>query len=159
MGDLFFREPKVSEEKDTVKTAEIEAENKKNDIENLNHGITFVNKTEEVTEGNAILTEKDMARKENSGSGNVKSGVKSESRSVYSHEEAFEESCRYFKGDELAARVWTNKYALKDSFGNLYEKTPDDMHRRLAREIHRIEMKYLNPLPEELIYDLLKEFK
>ncbi len=78
---------------------------------------------------------------------------------VFSHEEVVEASIRYFNGDELAARVWANKYALKDSFGNLFEKTPDEMHRRLAREIHRIECKYKNPLPEELIYDVLKNFK
>lgn len=78
---------------------------------------------------------------------------------TYSHDEAVEASIRYFNGDELAARVWANKYALKDSFGNLYEKTPDDMHRRLAREIRRVEMKYKNPLPEELIYSILKDFK
>src|SRR5512138_2453455 len=78
---------------------------------------------------------------------------------VYSHEEAVDASCLYFNGDELAARVWANKYALKDSFGNLYEKTPDDMHRRIAQEIHRIELRYKNPLPEELIYGLLKDFK
>jgi ribonucleoside-diphosphate reductase alpha chain len=78
---------------------------------------------------------------------------------VYSHDEAVEASIRYFRGDELAARVWANKYALKDSFGNLYEKTPDDMHHRLAREIHRVERKYKNPLPEQLIYSVLKDFK
>jgi ribonucleoside-diphosphate reductase alpha chain len=80
-------------------------------------------------------------------------------KKVYTHDQAVEESIGYFKGDELAARVWANKYALKDSFGNLYEKTPDDMHRRLAREIHRIEKKYVNPLPEDLIYNVLKDFK
>jgi ribonucleoside-diphosphate reductase alpha chain len=78
---------------------------------------------------------------------------------VYSHEEAVEASIQYFNGDELAARVWANKYALKDSFGNLYEKSPDDMHRRLAREIHRVELKYKNPLSEELIYNILRDFK
>jgi ribonucleoside-diphosphate reductase alpha chain len=78
---------------------------------------------------------------------------------IYSHDEAVEASIGYFRGDELAARVWANKYAIKDSFGNIYEKTPDDMHRRLAREIHRIELKYKNPLPEELIYSVLKDFK
>jgi ribonucleoside-diphosphate reductase alpha chain len=84
---------------------------------------------------------------------------KQESKKViYSHDEAVDESIEYFRGDELAARVWANKYALKDSFGNLYEKTPDDMHRRLAREIHRIELKYKNPLQEELIYSVLKDF-
>jgi len=81
------------------------------------------------------------------------------SKSLYSHDEAVDASIQYFNGDELAARVWTNKYALKDSFGNLFEKTPDDMHRRLAREIHRIEKKYPNPLSEELIYSVLKNFK
>ncbi|HOW38895.1 MAG TPA: adenosylcobalamin-dependent ribonucleoside-diphosphate reductase [Bacteroidales bacterium] len=80
-------------------------------------------------------------------------------RPTYSHDEAVEASVAYFKGDELAARVWANKYALKDSFGNLYEKTPDDMHRRLASEIHRIEKKYKNPLAEELIYNVLRDFK
>jgi ribonucleoside-diphosphate reductase alpha chain len=78
---------------------------------------------------------------------------------TYTHDEAVEASIGYFNGDELAARVWANKYALKDSFGNLYEKTPDDMHRRLAMEIHRIEKKYNNPLPEELIYNVLKDFR
>ncbi|HUV01448.1 MAG TPA: adenosylcobalamin-dependent ribonucleoside-diphosphate reductase [Bacteroidales bacterium] len=84
---------------------------------------------------------------------------KEKERVVYSHDEAVEESIEYFRGDELAARVWANKYALKDSFGNLYEKTPDDMHHRLAREIHRMERKYKNPLPEDLIYSVLKDFK
>jgi ribonucleoside-diphosphate reductase alpha chain len=80
-------------------------------------------------------------------------------KTVYSHDEVVDESIRYFNGDELAARVWANKYALKDSFGNLYEKSPDDMHRRLAREIRRVELKYKNPLSEELIYSVLKDFK
>jgi ribonucleoside-diphosphate reductase alpha chain len=78
---------------------------------------------------------------------------------VYSHDEAVQASIQYFRGDELAARVWANKYALKDSFGNLFEKTPDDMHRRLAREIHRVERKYKNPLSEDLIFSVLKDFK
>lgn len=80
-------------------------------------------------------------------------------RKIYSHEEAVAASREYFNGDDLAARVWANKYALKDSFGNLYEKTPDDMHRRLASEICRVEKKYKNPLPEEVIYDTLKDFR
>ncbi|MBW6500174.1 MAG: adenosylcobalamin-dependent ribonucleoside-diphosphate reductase [Bacteroidales bacterium] len=80
-------------------------------------------------------------------------------RAIYSHDEAVEASIEYFRGDELAARVWANKYALKDSFGNLYEKTPDDMHRRLAGEIRRVELKYKNPLPEKLIYNVLKDFR
>jgi ribonucleoside-diphosphate reductase alpha chain len=84
---------------------------------------------------------------------------KGKERTVYSHDEAVNESIQYFKGDELAARVWANKYALKDSFGNMYEKSPDDMHWRLAREIRRIELKYKNPLSEELIYSVLKDFR
>lgn len=87
---------------------------------------------------------------------NFKEEVK---RKIFSDSEAFLASQEYFKGDDLAARVWINKYALKDSDGNLYELTPDDMHRRLAKEIYRIETKYDNPLSEETIYELLKDFK
>ncbi|MCK9155489.1 MAG: adenosylcobalamin-dependent ribonucleoside-diphosphate reductase [Paludibacteraceae bacterium] len=77
---------------------------------------------------------------------------------TYSHEEAYEATLNYFNGDELAARVWVNKYALKDSFGNIYEKTPDDMHWRLANEIARIESKYNNPLSAQDLFDLFKHF-
>lgn len=77
----------------------------------------------------------------------------------YSQEEAVKSSLKYFKGDDLAARVWVNKYALKDSFGNIFELTPDDMHRRLAKEIARIEKRYPNPLNEEEIYNVLKDFR
>ncbi|WP_299778680.1 adenosylcobalamin-dependent ribonucleoside-diphosphate reductase [uncultured Formosa sp.] len=78
---------------------------------------------------------------------------------TYTQEEAFEASLKYFKGDDLAARVWLNKYALKDSDGNIYELTPNDMHRRIAKEIARIEVRYPNPLSEEEIFDLIKDFK
>ena len=77
----------------------------------------------------------------------------------YTYEEAYEASLKYFKGDELAARVWATKYALKDSFGNLYELTPDDMHHRIAGEIARIESKYPNPMSEQEVFDLLKDFR
>ncbi|MFO7616684.1 MAG: adenosylcobalamin-dependent ribonucleoside-diphosphate reductase [Bacteroidales bacterium] len=77
---------------------------------------------------------------------------------TYKLEDAIEASRKYFKGDELAATVWVNKYALKDSHGNLYELTPDDMHRRLAREIARIEKRYPNPLTEDQVYEVLKDF-
>lgn len=80
-------------------------------------------------------------------------------RKTYSYEEAIKNSIEYFKADELAATVWINKYALKDSFGNLYENTPDDMHRRLARELAGIENKYPNPLSEQEVYEVLKDFK
>ncbi|WP_336066210.1 adenosylcobalamin-dependent ribonucleoside-diphosphate reductase [Mesoflavibacter sp. CH_XMU1404-2] len=78
---------------------------------------------------------------------------------TYTQEEAFEASNAYFKGDELAARVWINKYALKDSEGNLYEKTPNDMHKRIASEIARIEAKYPNGLTEQEVFDYIKDFK
>ena len=78
---------------------------------------------------------------------------------TYLHEEALADAAKYFNGDELAANVWLNKYALKDSEGNIYESNPDQMHRRLAKEIVRIESKYANPYNEEEIYDVLKGFK
>lgn len=78
---------------------------------------------------------------------------------TYTQDEAFEASVAYFKGDDLAARVWVNKYALKDSEGNLYEKTPNDMHRRIAKEIARIEQRYANPMTEEEVFDVIKDFK
>ena len=81
------------------------------------------------------------------------------SQKVYTNDEAFQSSKKYFNGDELAARVWVNKYALKDSQGNLYELNPDMMHHRLAKEIHRMEKKYSNPLSEDEIYSVLKDFK
>ncbi len=78
---------------------------------------------------------------------------------TYSFDEAFEESLKYFAGDELAARVWVNKYSMKDSFGNIYEKSPVDMHWRIANEIARIEQKYEHPLSAQEIFDLLDHFK
>nr|WP_319572311.1 adenosylcobalamin-dependent ribonucleoside-diphosphate reductase [uncultured Draconibacterium sp.] len=80
-------------------------------------------------------------------------------KKIYSQEEAVNASLEYFRGDDLAARVWVNKYALKDSYGNIFELTPDDMHKRLAKEIARIEERYANPLTEEEIYSVLKDFK
>lgn len=78
---------------------------------------------------------------------------------VYNQEEIQKASFEYFKGDDLASRVWATKYALKDSFGNTYEKTPDDMHHRLAKEIGRVEKKYPNPLSENELFELFKKFK
>lgn len=80
-------------------------------------------------------------------------------KKTYSYEKAYEESLRYFQGDELAARVWVNKYAVKDSFGNIYEKTPEDMHWRIANEVARIEAKYPNGLSAEELFNLLDHFK
>ncbi len=78
---------------------------------------------------------------------------------TYTTDEAFEASLNYFGGDELAARIWVSKYALKDSYGNLYEKTPADMHCRLAGEIARIEKNYPDPMSEQEIFDLLDKFR
>ena len=80
-------------------------------------------------------------------------------RHTYTYDEAFEASLQYFKGDELAARVWVNKYAVKDSFGNIFEKSPEDMHWRIANEVARIEAKYKNGLNAQQLYELLDHFK
>lgn len=78
---------------------------------------------------------------------------------TYTYDESFAAALEYFKGDELAARVWVNKYALKDSYGNIYEQSPADMHNRLASEISRIEAKYPNPLSHDELVELFSEFK
>ena len=78
---------------------------------------------------------------------------------TYSYDEAFAASLEYFAGDELAARVWVNKYAMKDSFGNIYEKSPTDMHWRIANEVARIEQKYKNPMTAQEVFDLLDHFR
>ncbi len=77
----------------------------------------------------------------------------------YTYDEVFKKTLEYFNGDELAARVWATKYALKDSFGYIYELTPDDMHWRITREVARIEKKYANPLTEKELYELFRDFK
>ena len=71
---------------------------------------------------------------------------------TYSYDEAFKASLEYFQGDELAARVWVNKYAMKDSFGHIYERSPRDMHHRLASELARVESRYPNAMTEEEIF-------
>lgn len=82
-----------------------------------------------------------------------------EQAKTYSFEEAYQEALQYFSGDELAARVWVNKYSMKDSFGHIYEKSPKDMHWRIANEIARIENKYENPLSAQEVFELLDHFK
>ena len=78
---------------------------------------------------------------------------------TYKPEEIRQATFDFFQGDELATKVWISKYALKDSFGNIFEKTPDDMHRRIAREIARIEKKYENPMTEDQLFELMRNFK
>ena len=80
-------------------------------------------------------------------------------RKTYNYDEAYNATLEYFKGDELAARVWVNKYAMKDSFGNIYEKTPADMHWRIANEVARIEAKYPNALTSQELFDLMDRFR
>ena len=80
-------------------------------------------------------------------------------RKIYTFDEAYKASLNYFSGDELAAKVWVNKYALKDAYGNIYEQSPADMHHRLAREIARIESRYPNPLSEQVLFDLFDHFR
>ncbi len=75
------------------------------------------------------------------------------------YDEAYDATLKYFGGDELAARVWVSKYALKDSDGNIYELTPNDMHHRIASELARMESKYPNPMSEQEIFSLLKDFR
>ncbi|KGI60063.1 adenosylcobalamin-dependent ribonucleoside-diphosphate reductase [Prevotella sp. S7 MS 2] len=82
-----------------------------------------------------------------------------EKNKIYSYEEAFQASLKYFDGDELAARVWVNKYAMKDSFGNIFEQSPEDMHWRIANEIARIEKKYPNPMSAQEVFDLMDHFR
>ena len=112
-----------------------------------------------------VLNEKEMKREEEKKTSveeaaEIKNKLATEDkRKVYDYNEVIKSAREYFGGDDLAAKVWASKYALKDSFGNLYEKNPDDMHRRLASEIHRIEQKYPDPVPEETIYQTFKNFR
>ncbi|WP_437439741.1 adenosylcobalamin-dependent ribonucleoside-diphosphate reductase [Flavivirga aquimarina] len=78
---------------------------------------------------------------------------------MYTQDQAYTASLKYFNNDDLAARVWLNKYALKDSQGNIYELTPNDMHLRIANELARVEKKYANPLSADTIFNLIKDFK
>ncbi|MCB0685968.1 MAG: hypothetical protein KDC53_05570, partial [Saprospiraceae bacterium] len=84
-----------------------------------------------------------------------KTKTKSTEKQIFTYEEALNASIEYFNGDELAASVWLNKYALKDSNGNIYERSPEDMHHRLASELARVEKKYRNPLSAGAIFELL----
>ena len=112
----------------------------------LTHDVNFHSgiKDEEVTDSKDVVANSGMTKKE---------------YKVYSVEEVKKAASEYFKGDQLAADVWMNKYALKDSDGNIFELTPDDMHHRIASEIARIEEKYPNPMSEGEIFDVLKDFK
>ncbi|MDB9775081.1 adenosylcobalamin-dependent ribonucleoside-diphosphate reductase [Vicingaceae bacterium] len=105
---------------------------------------------------------KDIVKKETLNSkstSSATSAAKTTKKQTYSYEEAVAGASKYFKGDDLAANVWVNKYALKDSAGNIYEASPDQMHQRMASEIARIEARYSNAYSYDEIYDVLKDFK
>ncbi|MDR2084540.1 MAG: adenosylcobalamin-dependent ribonucleoside-diphosphate reductase [Bacteroidales bacterium] len=128
----------------------------KNDSKNESEKETYLQKLENTREVPSLV------QKNNENKPSETTGIKSENKNnrvKYSIEEAKKEATKYFKGDDLAADVWVKKYALKDSNGNIYEKSPDEMHRRIASEIARIERNYTNPLNEDLIYELLRDFK
>ncbi len=105
------------------------------------------------------IKEEKKSRKEAEGMGKKTRPAGNNGKKTFAYDEAIKSTREYFGGDDLAAKVWASKYALKDSFGNLYEKTPDDMHRRLAAEIYRIEQKYPDPVPFETIYEAFRDFK
>lgn len=89
----------------------------------------------------------------------MEAGIFAKKSKIFTYEDAYQSTLKYFGGDDLAAKVWVSKYALKDSDGNIYEQTPDDMHRRISSEIARIEAKYPHPLSEQEIFGLIKNFK
>jgi ribonucleoside-diphosphate reductase alpha chain len=105
------------------------------------------------------IKEEKKSRKEAEGMEKKTRPAGNNGKKTFAYDEAIKSTREYFGGDDLAAKVWASKYALKDSFGNLYEKTPDDMHRRLAAEIYRIEQKYPDPVSFETIYEAFRDFK
>jgi ribonucleoside-diphosphate reductase alpha chain len=140
-------------EKSPVKQTQIDIDNKETGYEGLLESRKKVN-LQELEAKQAEQEELKLAEQEPKKTEGKKPDVP-----TYKYEEVLEHSTKYFKGDTLAANVWLNKYALKDSAGNIYELTPDDMHRRIAGEIARIEKRYPNPMSEDEIFDLLKNFK
>jgi len=140
-------------EKNPLKQTQIDLDNKESGYENLLESRKKVN----LRELEEQQFEQSKAKLNEQTNFNIED--KNNQTKTYSYDEVLENTTRYFKGDNLAASVWLNKYALKDSAGNIYELTPDDMHRRIAREIARIEKRYPNPVGEEEIYNLLKGFK
>lgn len=158
------QEGKKTEEKEFYE--KLKNERRKNDlaanVEKNDLPLQNVSFKKEVLKG--VTEDKKEKETENISTGEPKVKLdenKSEKEELkpFSHEEILESSTKYFDGDTLAANVWMNKYALKDSSGNIYELNPDRMHRRIAREFARIEKKYPNGLTEEEIYEVIKDFK
>jgi ribonucleoside-diphosphate reductase alpha chain len=105
------------------------------------------------------IDEIELQGQDNNEDTELRSEMKKKEPVIYNKSEAIKKSTEYFKGDNLAATVWVSKYALKNSQGQLLEQTPDDMHRRIAGEIHRIEKKYPHPMSEDEIFELIRDFK
>ncbi len=122
-------------------------------------GDTLVQKPSVAPDEKVVKKEEKKMKKEEAVAEKKSRTAEGNGKMIYSYEEAIKGAREYFRGDDLAAKVWASKYALKDSYGNLYERSPDDMHRRLASEIYRIEKKYPNPITEESIYQAFKDFK
>jgi len=153
-NNLLFKFENESEEDSSLKTKETEQEK------------GFYDKVLEERKKNEIAGEKKLnlmvAKLDLKRSAEAEDIIQKEEQirhTPYSFDDILEASTEYFEGDNLAAGVWANKYALKDSYGNIFEKTPDEMHRRIAREIARIEQKYPHPLTEDEIYQVLRKFK
>lgn len=140
-----------------------EEENKKKEKTFYDKVLAERNKSEMITENLETITKSKLKISEDKFTlvkekTDINQPIKKELKK-YTHEEALASSVEYFGGDTLAANVWINKYALKDSHGNIYEKNPDEMHHRIANEISRVENRYSNPMSHDEIYSVLKNFK
>ncbi len=153
-SDLLFKFDNGMEENSSLKTEKNEQE--KGFYDKV---LEERKKNEKESERKLNMTVAKLNLKSSGTAENIAQEHPEDPKTPYSSEEVLEEATKYFEGDNLAAGVWANKYALKDSAGNIYEKTPDQMHRRIAHEIARIEQKYPNPLSEEDIYEVLRKFK
>ncbi len=153
-SDLLFKFDNGMEENSSLKTEKNEQE--KGFYDKV---LEERKKNEKESERKLNMTVAKLNLKSSGTAENITQEHPEDPKTPYSSEEVLEEATKYFEGDNLAAGVWANKYALKDSAGNIYEKTPDQMHRRIAHEIARIEQKYPNPLSEEDIYEVLRKFK
>ena len=153
-NDLLFRFDSETSHNSSLETEK--AEQEKGFYEKV---LEERKKNEIAAEGKMNLTVAKFNLKSSSSAEDLTQTPAESQEKPYSYDEVVEASTEYFGGDGLAAGVWANKYALKNSQGNIFEKTPDQMHRRIAREIARIEQKYPNPLSEDDIYEVLRKFK
>ena len=138
----------------------MENESSDNEMEK-SQGAVLEDNSVELKSTQVQISDKDITsnKKEEKKDINIGDDMKQKEYKTYSAEEVKAATIKYFGGDQLAADVWMNKYALKDSDGNIFELTPDDMHHRIASEIARIENRYANPMSEQEVYEVLKNFK